>query len=479
MQIAPAGPNSLFVIVSGVVQSPQTYSTVGNQLTFSQAPPSGTGNIICRYLALPASNVTTTAYRAYNEFTATSGQTTFSVSSYTPGFIDVYRNGVKLNNSSFTATSGTTVVLGTAANSGDSIVVISFFVSGVLNAIPNVSNSVGVNNYDASGQGGSGALQLPSGTTGQRPGSPSVGMQRWNCSLGVSEVYIGGSTGWQSVTSGSYNIDFMLVGGGGSGGQGSGNYGGGGGAGGLVWVQNQGVSVGTSYTITVGTGGAQQTSNVIGNNGNNSGISGSAFGYTALGGGGGGTQNVTAGANGGSGGGGGYAYAGGTGLQPSNASVYGGPYQIGFGNTGGTGNQSPNGGGGGGGAGAVGFTNTPCNGGQGLNMSFYFGTTYGASGWFAGGGGGSNQAGYPTPAGGQGGGGTGTIYNQSTQTAGTDGTGGGGGAGGSTNPIGKKGGDGIVMIRYVGTQRATGGNAIYSYSGYTVHVFTSSGTFVA
>jgi hypothetical protein len=35
------------------------------------------------------------------------------------------------------------------------------------------------------------------------------------------------------------------------------------------------------------------------------------------------------------------------------------------------------------------------------------------------------------------------------------------------------------MIRYLGTQRATGGNTVYSYNGYTVHVFTSSGTFVA
>jgi hypothetical protein len=216
MQIAPASPNSVFVIVSGVVQSPTTYSTVGNQLTFSQAPPSGTNNIVCRYLALPASNVTTTAYRAYTELTATASQTTFSVSSYTPGFIDVYRNGIKLNNSSFTATNGTTVVLSTAANLGDSIVVISFFVSGVLNGIPAIAGSVSNSNLatgavtsstigagavaqlalDQARADGTGAMILPAGTTAQRPTVPIAGQLRYNVTTSYPEVYSQGS--WNS-----------------------------------------------------------------------------------------------------------------------------------------------------------------------------------------------------------------------------------------------------------------------------------------
>jgi hypothetical protein len=216
MQIAPAGPNSLFVIVSGVVQSPLTYSTVGNQLIFSQAPPPGTGNVVCRYLALPASNVTTTAYRNYTELTASANQTTFSVSSYTPGFIDVYRNGIKLNNSSYTATNGTTVVLGTAANLGDSIVVISFFVSGVLNGIPAIAGSVSNTNLatgavtsstigagavaqialDQANTNGTGAMILPAGTTGQRPSVPIAGQLRFNVTTGYPEIYSQGS--WNS-----------------------------------------------------------------------------------------------------------------------------------------------------------------------------------------------------------------------------------------------------------------------------------------
>jgi hypothetical protein len=94
-------------------------------------------------LGIPASGVTTTAYRTTTEFTATASQTTFSVPSYTVGFIDVYRNGVMLGSADYTATNGTTVVLATGATAGDLIEVISFQVSSVLNAIPATAGSVG------------------------------------------------------------------------------------------------------------------------------------------------------------------------------------------------------------------------------------------------------------------------------------------------------------------------------------------------
>jgi hypothetical protein len=143
MSVAPASTSSVLVAVSGVLQDPSTYSVSGTTLTFSGAPPSGTSNISVRYLGIPASGVTTTAYRTVTEFTATAGQTTFSVPSYTVGFIDVYRNGVMLGSADYTATNGTTVVLTTGATSGDLVEVISFQVSSVLNAIPATAGSVG------------------------------------------------------------------------------------------------------------------------------------------------------------------------------------------------------------------------------------------------------------------------------------------------------------------------------------------------
>lgn len=142
MSVAPANSASVIVAVSGVLQDPSTYAVSGTSLTFSGAPPAGSGNISARYLGIPASGVASTAYRTLTEFTATSGQTTFSVPSYTVGFINVYRNGVMLGTADFTATSGTTVVLAAGATAGDLVATESFFVSGVSNAIPAVAGAV-------------------------------------------------------------------------------------------------------------------------------------------------------------------------------------------------------------------------------------------------------------------------------------------------------------------------------------------------
>ena len=60
-----------------------------------------------------------------NDFTATSGQTTFSVT-YVVGTVSVYRNGIKLGLADFTATNGSTVVLATGAVAGDLIEIQSF-----------------------------------------------------------------------------------------------------------------------------------------------------------------------------------------------------------------------------------------------------------------------------------------------------------------------------------------------------------------
>lgn len=142
MSVAPATTGSVLVAVSGVLQDPSTYSVAGTTLTFSAAPPSGTGNISVRYMGIPATGVTTTAYRTVTDNTATAAQTTFTIPSYTVGYLDVYRNGVRLGAADFTATNGTTVVLASGAAAGDLITTESFYVSSVLNAIANTNGSV-------------------------------------------------------------------------------------------------------------------------------------------------------------------------------------------------------------------------------------------------------------------------------------------------------------------------------------------------
>ena len=51
-------------------------------------------------------------------FTATDGQTSFTVS-YTAGQIDVYLNGIRLHEGEYTASNGTSVVLAVGASTGD------------------------------------------------------------------------------------------------------------------------------------------------------------------------------------------------------------------------------------------------------------------------------------------------------------------------------------------------------------------------
>jgi hypothetical protein len=141
MTVAPANTSSCIVAITGVLQDPSTYSVSGTTLTFSAAPPSGTSNISVRYLGIPASGVTTTAYRTVTDTTATAGQTSFTIPSYTVGYLEVFRNGVYLPNADYTATTGTTVVLTNAATAGDTITTISFYVSSVLNAIQQYNGS--------------------------------------------------------------------------------------------------------------------------------------------------------------------------------------------------------------------------------------------------------------------------------------------------------------------------------------------------
>lgn len=59
-------------------------------------------------------------------FTATNGQATFNTNGYTPNYIDVYMNGVKLSPADFTASNGSDVVLASGATTGDLVQVVSF-----------------------------------------------------------------------------------------------------------------------------------------------------------------------------------------------------------------------------------------------------------------------------------------------------------------------------------------------------------------
>jgi hypothetical protein len=143
---APASATSIMVAISGVVQNPNLYSVIGTTLTFSPAPPTGTNNIAVLYLGLPvigSSSPGNTAFLSSTDLTATAGQTVFaSAGSYTPGFVQVYRNGARLGNADFTATNGTTITLANAATAGDLVTIEYYTLTSLTNALPLTGGTV-------------------------------------------------------------------------------------------------------------------------------------------------------------------------------------------------------------------------------------------------------------------------------------------------------------------------------------------------
>lgn len=266
-------------------------------------------------------------------------------------------------------------------------------------------------------------------------------------------------------------IEVLVVGGGGGGGP---DVGGGGGGGGVVYNPAYPVRTSTAYTVTVGAGGnagsGPTPSIILGGNGGNSQFDN----ITAIGGGAGGSYAAIRGSSGGSGGGssgdstGTFLVAGnGTGNQ----GFFGGIGTI---------NSVPYGAGGGGGAGGPGGNFTAAgggNGGPGVLYSISGTPTYYGSGGAGGGGNDSSSdgRGFPTTPGG----GIGSARSGPFITVlrdGTANTGGGGGGTGGWNTAGA-GGSGVVIVRYPGPARATGG-IITSVNGFTIHTFTSgSSTF--
>ena len=68
--------------------------------------------------------------RNVSSFVATAGQTTFTiVGGYTAGLVDVFVNGARLNSGDYTATNGTTVVLGTGVVANDIVDIINYTAS--------------------------------------------------------------------------------------------------------------------------------------------------------------------------------------------------------------------------------------------------------------------------------------------------------------------------------------------------------------
>jgi hypothetical protein len=325
-----------------------------------------------------------------------------------------------------------------------------------------------------------GAVQLTSGTTAERPGSPSNGEMRYNTTDNKVEYYDGAN--WIQVADSSVPIaisaDFLVVaGGGGSAGMATYDGGtGGAGAGGLrtSYGSNSGggsiaesslsLTTGRDYIVTVGGGGAatgSRTDDRSSGTGSNSVFSTITSDGGGYGGGMNAARNAQTGGAGGSGGG------GGTRNQSSNGGA--GTANQGYDGGASTGSYTGPGGGGAGAAGA-GNNNNDAVGAQGgdglvvLIAPFSLAVTTanvgqgvgGTNVWYSGGGAGSPYSSpytaAPTSYGGGG------QYTTGSGTPGTANTGGGAGgtarAGGTS---GGSGGSGVVIVRYPNTRTMTVG----------------------
>ena len=226
---------------------------------------------------------------------------------------------------------------------------------------------------------------------------------------------------------GTITTNILRVAGGGAAGN---TRSGGGGAGGLLYSEN--VSLSGSKKIVVGNGGEGKIGNQqMGDKGHDTLFEGLT---TVVGGGS--AAGERPGTEGGSSGG----------NSGRNTSAATAPYPSGQGNAGGTAGADNTQGAGGGGAGGVGANQSSGVGGVGVDYSSVFGTMYGDSGWFAGGGAGGGGV----RAGGQGGGGDGT--DTGTPSPGQKHTGGGAGGRGNSDNTNKMpdGGSGIVIIKKLG-----------------------------
>ena len=247
------------------------------------------------------------------KFTATAGQTVFSVS-YTVGYVQVFLNGVLLDSlTEFTASNGTSITLSTAAALNDIITVYAYSVNTIANIAGGAAGTV---IYQSAANTTS---NTDVGTTGHLLTSAGAGKPYWTAqtALSIANTQITGTITAPQIAPGvipaggfsnmrvftapgcfttpptTTKIKVTVIGGGGGGGGGTGCCGvAGSGGGGGAAIRTTTVSAATPYPVSVGSGGTPapgtgpSPANYIGGTGGTS-----SFGSIASATGGGGGPN--------------------------------------------------------------------------------------------------------------------------------------------------------------------------------------------
>ena len=116
------GPTSGGTGLSTYATGDILYASASN--TLSKLAAGTNGYVLTLSGGVPAWASASGGTYSRTSFTATAGQTSFSAT-YTVGYVQVYLNGVLLNPTDYTATSGTAIVLAVAASVGDLVDVIA------------------------------------------------------------------------------------------------------------------------------------------------------------------------------------------------------------------------------------------------------------------------------------------------------------------------------------------------------------------
>lgn len=152
-----ASGEAIVVTIGNVVQEPGSsaaYTAYGNTLTFSAAPANG-DIITVRYFGRAVDQPLSYAMQLF-KFVATASQTAFTgadnagaILAFSGNDVDVYLNGVHLDSTDYTPTSGTTITLASAAALNDELVIRAYRAFSVTDTVSRTSGGAFVGEITA------------------------------------------------------------------------------------------------------------------------------------------------------------------------------------------------------------------------------------------------------------------------------------------------------------------------------------------
>jgi hypothetical protein len=169
--IFPVNAQQLRIVLGGVIQSPGAdYDVSGSNIVFTTAPEAALEfSGVSLGPAVPISYANDGVIYVRNTYSATAGQTVFTFAQgYTVGYLDVYRNGVRLSSGTdFTATNGSTFTLASGATLNDEIEAIGYSVASLVytNSLFTNINVTGIGTINTLNVAGTSTLGIVTGAT--------------------------------------------------------------------------------------------------------------------------------------------------------------------------------------------------------------------------------------------------------------------------------------------------------------------------